>query len=238
VWRRQARMIPGGAVHEGDGVVVALTNLPDPSLNVAMVERQPEDPGSALAAAEAWFQRYGFRLGLELERGRYSEVETAALARGLRPVTTRPGMARGIDGFRPIPPPSGVSIERVRDRAALGGVVDIQVEAFSWVRRIAKRFLPASVLEVPGLRLYLATLDGLPAASAVAHLDDGAVGIFGVGTVLWARRRGIATAITGRVMADADGEADLAWLIATPEGRSVYERMGFRPAGQWSVWVG
>lgn len=71
---------------------------------------------------------------------------------------------------------------------------------------------------------------------AAAHLHDGAIGIFGVGVMPVARRRGIATALS--VIAAPAFPADLAWLHAANDAaRSVYERLGFRRVADWEVWI-
>ncbi|HYV01155.1 MAG TPA: GNAT family N-acetyltransferase, partial [Actinomycetota bacterium] len=77
----------------------------------------------------------------------------------------------------------------------------------------------------------------VPVGTAMVHLDDGAIGIFGVATSRSARNRGIATAVTGRAMQEGRTHADLAWLLATSEGRPLYERMGFQVVSDWTVWV-
>jgi GNAT superfamily N-acetyltransferase len=224
-------------VYETDGILVALTGLPDPTLSVALVERDPEDPAAALARAASLFDRHGRRLALDLERGRHPAVELAARRLGLEPVASRPAMTLALDRFRLPPAPPEVSVARVADPAGLRAVVQVHERAFGWPRPVAEGFFPPAVLSVPGMRLYVAAIDGVPVSCAVAHLDEGAVGIFGVGTLPWARRRGLATAVTAAALAEARGEADLAWLQSTPEGRGLYRRMGFRPVGEWVVWA-
>jgi GNAT superfamily N-acetyltransferase len=152
-------------------------------------------------------------------------------------VESRPSMAIELDGFVPFPLPDRVAVRRVEHQTDLASVADLQVRIWHWSSAVARRFLPPPVLSDPGLAVYLGLLDGRAVATAAAHLDHGAVGIFGVGTVEEARQRGIGTAITGRAIADAMPEADLAWLQSTPLGRSMYERMGFRPSGDWLVWT-
>jgi predicted GNAT family acetyltransferase len=87
------------------------------------------------------------------------------------------------------------------------------------------------------MRSYVATLDGAPAAAAHARRHERLVGVFGVGTVERARRRGIGAAITSFAVLDQRDVADLAWLEASVAGRAVYERIGFRAIGRSEVWV-
>lgn len=237
VWRRQATYIDGGEVLEIDGLVLTLTNLPDRTLNVAFVERAPAAPSAALRRADDEFRRRRTPFALDLEVGRNPEVEAAAADLGLRRVVARPAMARTLRGWSSPPPPDEATLRRATTGRDLAGFVALQSEVFHIHAEVTRRFIPRAALSFPGLTLYLADLDGRPAATAAAHLDDGAVGIFGVATARWARRRGLATALTARAMADAAPHADLAWLQATFEGRPVYERMGFEVVSEWTVWT-
>src|SRR5262245_32016295 len=89
--RHRALAVEGGEVFEGDGIAVALSNLPAAELNAAFVAHPPRDPAGALAAAEAAFRARGHPFfGMELEAGRYPEVFEAARAAGLVRVHSRP----------------------------------------------------------------------------------------------------------------------------------------------------
>jgi GNAT superfamily N-acetyltransferase len=237
VWERQATYIEGGTVVRGDGILTALTNLPDQTLNVALVEAEPRDAAQALAAAGTTFERHGLRLALDLEGRRHPEVERAAEDLGLRPVAMRPAMAVPVDMITSRSGPAELSIALVEDDGDLAAAVQTQIDVFGIDAEVAERFVPRASLATPGFRLYLARLGPVPVGSAAAHLDHGAVGIFGVATVTWARGRGIGTALTARAVEDARDETDLAWLQATAEGQPIYEHMGFEPVGDWVVWV-
>jgi ribosomal protein S18 acetylase RimI-like enzyme len=74
-------------------------------------------------------------------------------------------------------------------------------------------------------------------ACATTHLHRGTLGLFGIGTIERARRRGIGTAVTAFAIRDHRTEADLAWLEPTAMARRLYERLGFRAVSTWEVWV-
>ncbi len=242
VWERQARYVAGGTVDRIDGLLVAMTNLPDQTLNVALVEREPRDPERALAGAAEIFGRAGQHLGLDIPAGRYPRVEQAADGLGMFPIVSRPAMAVGLDALSAAAGVRGVTFERVSDQASLAAAVGIEVRVFGMARSVAERFVPLAALGEPGFSLYLAWADGEAAGTAAAHADHGAVGVFGVATEDRFRGRGIGTAITSFAVRDSAVNAgvpvDLAWLQATPQGRPMYERMGFRRAGTWVVWTG
>ena len=236
-WRDRVSHIDGHALYGWDGLLVALSNLPDDELNVTLVEREPEDPLGALSRAEWWFRSHGRRLGLELERGRHPAVEQAARMLGLFPAVTRRAMAAVVAELAPPAPPDGIELRRVRTPEDLSAMVELEVQVFGTERRVAERLLGPGALARTRTRMSIATLDGGPVAMAYVHVHAGAVGVFGVGTVERFRRRGIGTAVTAFAIAEVAEVADLVWLQPTTLGRGVYQAMGFRPVAQWQVWL-
>ena len=83
-------------------------------------------------------------------------------------------------------------------------------------------------------RSYLATLDDKPAGGATARFGPALdlTGVYGVATLPEARRRGVATALLARVLADAHAAGhELVFLAAQPGSYadSYYRRLGFVP---------
>ena len=129
--RRRALGVEGGEAIEIDGLVVGLTNIPTPELNTVGVVREPADPAAALAASEEAFRSRGHSFfGIELEPGRFPGVDSAVRAAGLVRVISRPAMAVEIGSLPDLPDPPGVTIARIRDRAALEDLRRIDAEAF------------------------------------------------------------------------------------------------------------
>ncbi|HWL89835.1 MAG TPA: GNAT family N-acetyltransferase, partial [Actinomycetota bacterium] len=79
--------------------------------------------------------------------------------------------------------------------------------------------------------------DGEPVGEASAYRLHDTVGIFGVGVVEAARRRGIGAALTLRAARAFDGTTDLAWLQPSDMARRMYEGLGFLPVSEWEVWT-
>jgi predicted GNAT family acetyltransferase len=236
-WRDRVRHLDEHVLHEVDGVVACLTGLDDDEQNAALIEREPKDASAALSEAERIFQNHGRSLGVDVERGRHPDVDAALGAMGLELVATRPAMAIRVDDVASPQVPVGVEILRVTDPQLLTGLVEVEVGAFETDRAVAEGLLAASQLSLPNVRLYAAIADGRAVAQAVTNAQRGAVGVFGVATLPWFRRRGLGTAITAFAIDDVRDEADLAWLQSTEMGRPLYERMGFRPVSDWDVWV-
>jgi GNAT superfamily N-acetyltransferase len=235
-WKQRVGHLEGHVVRSDDGVAVCLSNLPSDDLNVALIEREPEDPLGALTRAEAVFEEHGCVFGLEVEHGRHPSVDRAVRALGLSVVLARPAMAMGISELPRPRPPSGVQMRPVTTPAELAAVVDIDVRVFGTARAVAERFAGPSLLSVDGYRAYVATSDGEAVGMALTSRHEDAVGVFGVGVVPEARRRGIGSALTTFAVLDAPG-ADLAWLQPTTMGLPLYTAMGFADAAAWEVWV-
>jgi len=230
--------VDGGEVVEVDGLVVALTNLPEPSLNGAVVAREPDEPDAAVAAAEEEFRRRGHPFfGIELERGRHPAVEEAVRHTGLTLLLSRPAMAAPLDDLLVGPAvPSGVRIVRLEDPNDLPELRAVDLDAFRGDPDVTARFLGPGMLASDHNRVFLAR-EGLRAIGAgTAWSLLGTVGIFGIAVVRSARGRGIGTALT-LTAARAFPDIDLAWLYPTDLARPLYERLGFRAVGDWDIWV-
>ena len=236
-WRDRIRHIEGHVLVEMNGLLLALTNLPDDELNIALVARKPDDLLEALAIAEQWFRWRGHRFAIEIELGHHPDVDHAVAMLGLDVAAERPGMAVAIADVGPPRIPEGVEIRRVLAPEDLHAAVAVNIGSFGMLPEVAERFLGPRVLSIPRTRLYIALLDGESVGCASTDLHEGAVGVFGVATLPRARRRGIGTAITAFALDDLRRGADLAWLHPTEMGRSMYEAMGFRSVSEWAVFV-
>jgi GNAT superfamily N-acetyltransferase len=85
--------------------------------------------------------------------------------------------------------------------------------------------------------VYVARLDGRPAACVAALDAGGDCGIWNVGTVADARERGLATALMRQALVDArDRGCATTSLQATAMGRPVYQRLGYRDLGAIEMW--
>jgi GNAT superfamily N-acetyltransferase len=144
--------------------------------------------------------------------------------------------------FRAVPASSGVTIGEAQpadvdtfariDAAAFAGTVE---ETLPWV---------APHFGATGFIVALATLDGEPVGVATAiHTEDRAgscVGIFGVGVLEHARRRGIGAAMTSWLLEkDFARGATLAHLNPDSEAAArLYARLGFIETAGLDVYCG
>lgn len=236
-WIRQTTYL-GGRVGRHDGLLIALSGLQDPTLDVVLVERPPHDPVAALRRAATVFPGGRSSFGVDLDIGCHPEIEAILVRSGMAPTATRPALAADP---RTVTEPrlgAAVVVHRVTDDRELPEVRRLHCDAFGMAPQTAERFLSAAALAAPGFRLYVASVDGLPVASASSHHSGDAVGVFGVSTRASHRGRGLGTAVTARAVSDgAMHGASLAWLHATADGIGVYRRMGFENVAEWTVWV-
>lgn len=236
--RIRALTVEGGEVLEVEGLVITLTNLPAPELNGVRVASAPMDPAGALSAAEQLFHDRGHRFfGVEVEVGRHPSVEEAIREAGLERVEAWPAMAVAIGGLPEAPAPDGVTFRSVTDPSDLSPLRAVEVEAFGTAPDVVERFIGPGLISDQRVRASTAWIDGEPVGQAVAYRTGATVGVFGVGVLPGARRRGIGTALTvaaARAFGDA---ADLAWLQPSTMAEGLYERLGFRTVSRWEVWA-
>jgi GNAT superfamily N-acetyltransferase len=236
-WEAIARCVDGGVVLRVPDLIVTLTNIPDPELNSAFVERTPRDPSASLEAAAAAFTEHGQRLGIDLPRGWYPDLERAAKELGMRIVESRPGMTAPVSAIAPAVAADDVELLRVEDGSRLEEYREIQTAVFGMAPDIIRAYVGPGALAADDIDLHLAKASGVAVACAAGITVGGTVGVFGVATLPEARRRGIGTAVTAAVIDAARLRADLAWLQASELGAGAYRRMGFRAAADWDVWI-
>jgi ribosomal protein S18 acetylase RimI-like enzyme len=235
VWRLRVESC-GGVVHDVDGLVVCLTGVPAEPFNPTLVARTPDDVDGALVAAAEHCSGVGLALGIDLEPSVHRDVRDAAERGGCSLVESRPGMALRVTDLVPPPDPAGIHVREVTDHATLKKVAGSDAIAFGVDPALTEAFLPAAVLNDPQQRVF-AAFDGDEVVGAgESLLADGVLGVFGISTRPSFRRRGIAAAVTSRVIEASSGDADLAVLQASDLGFGVYERLGFRSMSTWEVW--
>jgi GNAT superfamily N-acetyltransferase len=137
------------------------------------------------------------------------------------------------------PPPAaeGVAIRRLGSDG-MDTHLDLMARGFGMPPEVLAPLRGSALFDDPAMLAYVAEEDGVAVSTAVGVLARGHVGIFNVATPEEHRRRGYGAALTARVVRDGfDAGATTALLQSSDMGYSVYERLGFREAERWTVWV-
>jgi GNAT superfamily N-acetyltransferase len=89
-----------------------------------------------------------------------------------------------------------------------------------------------------GFHVLTGMLEGEIVATAIAYDHDRDVGIYNMGTLPHARRRGLGTALTSRHLLEAvERGCSTATIQSTPMAERVYAVVGFRDLGQFLEYV-
>lgn len=226
---------PGCEIFDRGGLAWFVTGIPHPLFNGVMATDLSEAGANrAIDDLVAEFRRRKIPLEWTTMAGtRPRDLGHRLEARGFEHTLDVPGMAMDLRLLPDDAPPGGLSIETARSRADLETCLRIALTTFE----ISETFAPR-LLEIEGgmpddqkarTRHYLATLDGQPVATSELYLAAGVAGLYFVGTIPEARRRGLARAVTIAALRDArDMGYRVGTLQATPMGASVYRRLGFR----------
>lgn len=172
----------------------------------------------------------------------YADLPARLGARGFVLNGFEAQLSRGIEPRVPLPAvPDGVRVSTARaDQEDLWTRVVAEgfgaAEAHVGGGPEHETFTTEQVVEMmqqfrhPGMRRYLAWIDGRPAGGGSSWVLDGVLGIAGTSTLPPFRRQGVQTAIAVQALRDAAGEADLAAATTAPGSTSqrTFERLGFQ----------
>jgi GNAT superfamily N-acetyltransferase len=232
-YRTLIKHCPDGKVIDLDGVFAFATGLPLALFNgCVVVEPAPADQ---LDAAIHWIADRGVPHRVWIADSVVPYLGHVPLAHGLR-VQDRPypGMV-----LHPVPEPprpaAGVKVDTVAP-SDLERFLQVSIDAGMPPDPARQLFSPSFAAD-PDVRLFIGSLDGRPVGTAVAIRTGDVSGVYAVGTLPAARRRGLGSALTWAAV-----EAGHAWgcdttvLQASEMGLPIYEAMGFRTVVDYMVY--
>lgn len=136
-----------------------------------------------------------------------------------------------------VPVAAGLEVREVTDADELAVAERVLVEGYPMPDLeplAAGDLLAPGILDGP-TRIWVAHVDGEPAAVAAAHVHAAAILVEYVATLPRARGRGAGAAVTwAATLADPSLPAV---LVASDDGRTVYERMGYLAIERWTAWL-
>jgi GNAT superfamily N-acetyltransferase len=164
------------------------------------------------------------------------QLEDQAKRLGLRNAGGASLMCLKSASLEPGEAPPGLTVHRA-DESCLVEFADLASTIFSLPRdSVAKVFVP-SLLAKDQLALYLARSNGAPAGVTILSLDGDKVGVWCMGTAPNFRRRGIGRALLLAAMEKHHTADTTFFLTPTPEGRKLYEKVGFRDVTRGQAWT-
>ncbi len=234
----------GGHIVEREGVVACLGVHPSPIVtNTAWRSTPAVEPWQVLRTIDAIYGEAGFVGSLLTSSRSDADLEAAAERAGRcvavelpvmvieRPTLPAVWSASPSTTVRPIDPATDLATFRA---ILADGFFDGDEGGRSLVDAT---FANPSSLAGPDVAAFVGEVDGRPAAVAGVWLLGADAGIGWVATLPDARRRGLGALVSARAVEYAfDHGASMAALQASPSGRGVYERIGFKTVGLDRIW--
>ena len=186
-----------------------------------------ETSADELATSVAWVAAHDLPFRVWIAEKLASELAEVPASYGLEPAASLyPGM-----DLHPIPDAPNldpaVSVVPIFD-SSLGEFIGV-LETGGLPADLAHRLVPPSFAADPDVQLFVGRLDKEPVATSIAIRSGDASGVYNVGTLPEARRRGVGSAVTwAAVKAGRSWGCDTIVLQSSVMGLSIYEAMGFR----------
>jgi GNAT superfamily N-acetyltransferase len=224
-WAYLATGSPGAEVIKTDGATVAaFVELPERRfLNNVLLDRSLADPAATIDAVERAYAERGIdRYAVWVHESQGAPVAAELEARGYVYESSTRTMAMPIDGLL------------AADTSQLD-LVEATLPEF-WRIQGLEGLLPD--LPPEPAHIYVARVGGEGVTTLMAFDHDGDCGIYMVGTLPRARRRGLGTALSAHAVAEAARRGCTSVsLQSTPMAERVYARVGFRDLGRFDEYV-
>ncbi len=224
-FRKLAQHVAHAETHEEGSVFSFTTGLPLSLFNGCVVTQEAQ-PGE-LAASLAWVAARDVPFCVWIAEKHVAGLAEVPTRYGLKPaVSLYPGMV-----LHPIPgapaPDAGVSVVPIFE-PSLDEFIGV-LEESGLRAELAQRLISPAFAADPDVRLFVGRLDGKPVGTSIAIRSQNASGVYNVGTLPEARRRGVGSAVTwAAVGAGSAWGCDTAVLQSSVMAISMYEDMGFR----------
>ncbi len=165
-------------------------------------------------------------------------VEAALAVHGVYPAVKSVGMLAECMPQAKRPDPEGLSFSGRWTRGEIGDFTRLNMLANQMPEELGEASVTSFFLTGPRCYPAVAYLEGQAVSAALAILLEDCIYLAWVATHPDYERRGYAEAVVRHVVAQAkaaSGHEELS-LHSTAAGRGLYERLGFRPVGQFQVY--
>jgi hypothetical protein len=223
--------LPGARFCEEDGIAWCTAPIGWPMFNgvLATPEGLPATAeraiGEVVAHGLPWFL-------WELPDTPPAVVDAATAAGAERFDDRAPWVEAQVAGLPDPAVPAGVTIEEVVDEDGHRTWARTLRECYGFPPAGEEMWLePGRLCGWTGLpwRQWVAYADGTPVGVAMLFCGGGVAGLYGVGTLERARRRGIGRLLT--LVPLKDSGQPVTGFFATPDGLALYDTLGFEPNG-------
>jgi len=216
----------GGEVFESRELLLTNSKSPFAEFNQCFIKRPGYKLQRACDKAQAHFAGTGvpFRLQFSAE---FPEAARELERRGFVAAPAVPGMA--LEPARLVAPEvPGLRVRQVDDAAGLQHYQRVTFESFGYPVELAALAHTEDLLALPHVALFVGYLDEQPVCSSALLVTANLAGIYWVGTLASARKRGLGAAITAHAARTGFARGcTAACLQASAMGAPVYRRMGF-----------
>ena len=228
--------IPAGWTQRTPGVLGGVTGVAVPTLNGVLAYGEDADREAASSLLER-VAAAGVPHCLQLAPGCSRELRELGKGRGMRRDVDVPLMV--LPSERELPRlDQGDLVIEVLDPEQAVVHAELAAAGFQAPVDVFLGLMTPAVIGRPGVRTYVGKVAGEPVVTGVGICLENHVGVFNVATLPAHRRRGYGAAITGRAVRDGfDRGARWAWLQSSPDGYSVYEKLGFTTLESWECWI-
>lgn len=224
-FRKLAQHVSRGEAHETDSIFSFSTGLPLSGFNGCVVTQ--ETTAADLATSVAWVAAQDVPFRVWIAQKLVADLAEVPASYGLEPAAALyPGMV-----LHPIPdaPPlgAGVTVVSIREEG-LDEFIGV-LEAGGLRADLAHRLISSSFAADSDVQLFVGRLNEEPVGTSIAIRTAGASGVYNVGTLPKARRRGVGSAVTwAAVDAGRFWGCDTIVLQSSEMGLAMYAEMGFR----------
>lgn len=232
LWSLLARHVPSGVYDRVAGVTLTSIPYPHPLFNFASLgDVEPGEEDRAIRAARDFFQeRETPWFWLTGPATRPAGLSDALLRAGFTHSHDAPGMGLDLRGYRHQEP--GGDLREVDDEPSLRRWLEAVIGSFEMQPDLATVFLDfhrsIGWRDIP-IRYFFAEEEGRPVAAAMLFYGSGVAGIYCVGTLPDARRKGFGERLMhASLRAAIEDGYDVAVLHSSRMGLPLYERLGFR----------
>ena len=223
----------GGFVQRIGGVVVAVTRSQVAFFNEVLPVDETVDAASFVEAVEV-----ARGIGAPWVTHLREDVDDALL-----PVVRDLDLDE-LDAERPLPAmvltelpstvelPAGFHVDRVIDPAGF----EDYLRTFGRSRDLVETWLGPGIVDDAAVTLFVGYGDGRPVATSIGVRSDPVIGVYSVGTMEGARRRGFGWAVTASAIVNgARSGCSIAVLQSSIMGMPMYEAHGFRTLFHYRV---